>query len=153
MPMLRLTEGMPDEPDTNDWDAICDSPSIEGFFGALFCDVAGVPMPALTERSEDRDDEAVVHKGRYGDRAFGVEVETVTILESSDFMVRCFWETHGLPGMKVTWRYYLERAGQLGHVAYRHGQLECRFDTEADQARFTGVWEKAIGKIPVFAPA
>jgi hypothetical protein len=39
---------------------------------------------------------------------------------------------------------------QLGFAAFRHGKLECTFDTIADQQRFTGIWERVIGKVPVF---
>ena len=46
--------------------------------------------------------------------------------------------------------YSLEYAGQLGFAAYRHGKLECTFDTIADRRRFAGIWERVIGKVPVF---
>ena len=144
---------MPDEPDTGDWDAICAAPSIEGFFATLFHDVAHASMPALTNTSEEEDAETRVRTGSYGNQDFGAEVTVVEILESSDFAVRCSWETHGLPGMKVTWQYALEYAGQLGHVAYRHRRLECSFDSETDQEQFALVWRKVIGKVPRFVPA
>jgi hypothetical protein len=149
---LYLTEGIPDEPDTGDWDAICDGPSIEGFFGTLFQAVAGKPMPDLADVSETEDAEARVRTGWYGDRSFGAQVTVTNILESTMFDVRCRWETFGLPGMKATWQYSLAFAGQLGHVAYRHGWLQCRFESPADQARFAEVWRKVIAKEPRFAP-
>jgi predicted enzyme related to lactoylglutathione lyase len=65
-------------------------------------------------------------------------------------MVRCHWETHGLPGTKVTWEYYLESAEEPVPKAYRHNLLECEFDTAADQARFAQIWKDQIGKTPVF---
>jgi hypothetical protein len=71
----------------------------------------------------------------------------------STFPVYCDWETFGLPGMKVRWEYALEKAGQLGHVAYRHRKLECTFDGWADQQRFAEIWRRHIGKTPVFEPA
>jgi hypothetical protein len=55
--------------------------------------------------------------------------------------------------MKVRWEYALEKAGQLGHEAYRHGKLECTFDGLADQQRFAEVWRRHIGKTPAFEPA
>ena len=51
------------------------------------------------------------------------------------------------------WKYSLEYAGQLGFAAFRHGKLECTFDTIADQQRFTNIWERVIGKVPVFEPS
>jgi hypothetical protein len=148
---VYLTEGTPDEPDTGDWDAICATPSIEGFFSKLFQDVAHMPLPALTNTSEEENTEMRVRTGWYGDRTFGAEVTVIEILESSDFAVRCRWETYGLQGMKVTWQYALDYAGQLGHVAYRHGRLECRFDGETQQEQFARIWQKAMGKTPRFA--
>jgi hypothetical protein len=150
---LVLTDGMPDEPDTGDWDAICKQPSIEGFFATLFRDVAHKALPGLCDQTVEEDDEARVRTGCYGDSNFGVDVKTVQILESTMFDLRCRWETHGLPGMTVIWDYSLEYAGQLGHTAYRHTKLECRFDSDADQKKFAQVWLKAIGKAPRFAPA
>jgi len=152
---LVLTDGIPDEPGTGDWDAICKQPSIEGFFATLFRDVAHTALPSLRDQmeEEDEDEEVRVRTGCYGDSDFGVDVKTVQILESSMFDLRCRWETHGLPGMKVMWEYSLEYAGQLGHVAYRHNKLECRFDSPADSKKFAQVWLKAIGKPPRFAPS
>jgi len=60
------------------------------------------------------------------------------------------WETFGLPGMKVTWEYALEKAGQLGHVAYRHRKLECTFERSSDRQRFAEIWRRHTRKTPVF---
>ena len=152
MQEVYLIDGAPDEPNTGDWDAICATPSIEGFFSTLFQDVAHAPLPALTNRSEEEDAETRVRTGWYGNQSFGAAVTVVEVMESSDFAVRCRWETHGLPGMKMIWQYALDYAGQLGHVAYRHGRLECRFDGETQQEQFVRVWQKAMGKTPRFAP-
>ncbi len=146
-----LVDGIPDEPDTGNWDAICAQPSVEEFFATLFRDVAQAPLPALTDTTEEEDGETRVQKGWYGDSTFGAEVNVVTILESSMFDTRCRWETYGLPGMKVKWRYFLAYAGQLGHVAYRHDRLECDFDSKADEEKFAMVWQKTIRKAPRFA--
>ena len=64
--------------------------------------------------------------------------------------VYCTWETYGLPGMKIKWQYALEYAGQLGHVAFRHIQLECMFESPSDQERFSAIWSRVIGKDPQF---
>jgi hypothetical protein len=77
----------------------------------------------------------------------GSEIESP---ETTAFPMYCTWETFGLPGMKVMWKYSLEYARQLGNTAFRHGKLECTFDTIADRQRFTGIWERVIGKVPVF---
>ena len=47
----------------------------------------------------------------------------------------------------------IEQAGQLGHVAYRHRELECWFDTPADRERFAALWQRYVGKTPEFARA
>jgi hypothetical protein len=52
--------------------------------------------------------------------------------------------------MKVTWEYALEKAGQLGHVAYRHRKLECTFERSSDRQRFAEIWRRHTGKTPVF---
>lgn len=74
--------------------------------------------------------------GWRGSKALGAEVTVVNCLETSAFPAYCDWETFGLPGMKVTWEYALEKAGQLGHVAYRHRKLECTFERSSDRQRF-----------------
>ena len=74
----------------------------------------------------------------FGSDAFGTKVTEIESPETTAFPMYCTWETFGLPGMKVIWKYSLEYAGQLG------------FDTLADQQRFTGIWERVIGKVPVF---
>ena len=116
----------------------------------MFQSVTHGPMPALTNTSEVEDSETRVRTGIYGDHDLGVEVTVVEVLESSMFDTRCRWETCGLPGMKVTWEYALEQAGQLGHVAYRHRRLECVFDSESDEAQFAIVWRRTVGKEPRF---
>ncbi len=61
----------------------------------------------------------------------------------------CTWETFGLTGTKVIWKYSLEKAGQLGYAAFRHEKLRCRFDAPADQQRFSEIWQRTFGKVPV----
>ena len=50
----------------------------------------------------------------------------------------------------MIWKYSLEKAGQLGYSAFRNGDLKCNFNSPADQQRFTEIWRRTIGKVPVF---
>jgi hypothetical protein len=153
MRRLRLKDGAPDEPDTDNWDAISATPRIDDFFAILFKEVADFNLPAPVIESDNDDSVQRVRVGRRGSKALGAEVTVVNCTETSTFPVYCDWETFGLPGMKVRWEYALEKAGQLGHVAYRHRKLECTFDGLADQQRFSEIWRRHIGKTPAFEPA
>src|ERR1700730_4762591 len=153
MQRLRLKDGAPDEPHTGDWDAICATPRIGDFFAILFNEVADFNLPDPVVESDNKDLVRHVRVGWRGSKALGAEVTVVNCTESSTFPVYCDWETFGLPGMKVRWEDALEKAGQLGHVAYRHRKLECTFDGWADQQRFAEIWRRHIGKTPVFEPA
>ena len=149
---VRLKSGAPDEPDTSDWDAICATPSIDAFFATLFHEVANFGLPAAVITSEEGDDIRQIQTGWRGSEALGAEITQISCTETSDLPTSCTWETHGLPGMKIKWEYKLDYAGQLGHVAFRHTNLECTFDSPADQLRFADVWRRVIGKEPVFEP-
>jgi hypothetical protein len=153
MQRVRLKDGAPDEPDTGDWDAICDAPGIGDFFAILFKEVADFDLPAPVIKSDQEDSVRRVRIGWHGDRALGAKLRVVNCTETSAFPVYCTWETFGLPGMTVRWEYALEKAGQLGHMAYRHQNLECTFDSSADQERFAEIWRRHIGKTHVFEPA
>ncbi len=120
MHRLRLKDGAPDEPDTSDWDAICATPRIDDFFVILFKEVADFKLPDPVIESDIEDSVQHIRVGWRGSKALGAEVTVVNCTETSAFPVYCDWETFGLPGMKVRWEYALEKAGQLGHVAYRH---------------------------------
>jgi|GEM_PF-1271577 len=153
MQHLRLKDGAPDEPDTGDWDAICATPRIGDFFAILFKEVADFDLPEPVIESEIEDPIRHVRTGWRGSKELGAEVTVVDCPETSDLPVYCDWETFGLPGMKVKWQYALEKAGQLGHVAYRHRKLECTFDGAAGQQRFAEIWRRVIGKTPLFESA
>ncbi len=147
---VRLKSGAPDEPDTGDWNAICATPSISGFFQILFSEVAGFSLPGEVVTSDTEDDIRRVQMGWRGSRELGVEIKVVSCTETTDLPTYCWWETHGLPGMKIKWEYKLDYAGQLGHVAFRHVALNCEFATAAHQQRFAAIWKKEIAKEPVF---
>ena len=153
MQHLRLKDGAPDEPDTGNWDAICATPRIGDFFVILFKELAAFDLPEPVIVSDIDDPIRHVRTGCRGSKDLGAEVTVVDCPETSDFPMYCDWETFGLPGMKVKWQYALEKAGQLGHVAYRHRKLECTFDGEASQQRFAEIWRRVIGKTPLFEPA
>lgn len=147
---FRLKDGAPDAPDTGDWDAICSTPSPDGFFSQLFREVSGAGLPEAKVVSDEADDTHRLQIDWRGSPELGTEIRVVTCTETSDFPVYCTWETHGLPGMQVKWNYALEYAGQLGHTAFRHVNLECTFDGPGDQQRFVAVWRTVIGKEPQF---
>jgi len=153
MPHVQLKSSAPDEPDTGDWNAICATPSISGFFEVLFHEVASFSLPGEVVTSDTEDDIRRTQTGWRGSSELGVEIRVVSCTDTTDLPTYCWWKTHGLPGMKIKWEYSLEYAGQLGHVAFRHGALECEFATAADQQRFAAVWKKAIGKEPAFEAA
>jgi hypothetical protein len=150
MQWLRLMGGLPDEPNTGDWDAICAMPGIDDFFAILFKEIADFDLPEAVIESDTEDSVRHVRVGWRGNKGLGAQIIVVNCTETSAFPVYCDWETFGLPGIKVRWEYALEKAGQLGHVAYRHGKLECTFDRPSDQQRFADIWQRHIGKIPVF---
>ena len=152
MLQVCLKHGAPDEPDTGDWDAICATPSIAGFFEVLFREVANFGLPGEVVTSETEDSVQQVRTGWRGTSELGTEIRVVSCVETTDFPTYCSWETHGLPGMKVRWDYKLEYAGQLGHVAFRHGRLECQFQSPSEQQHFAEIWKKTIGKDLVFEP-
>lgn len=150
MAWMLLTNGAPDEPDTGDWDAICSTPGPRQIFAALFEDLApdGMPERTMTEVSEDETHR--LHMIWLGTNVLGVKVTEVESPETTAFPMYCTWETFGLKGTKVIWKYSLEKAGQLGYSAFRNGILKCSFDAPADQQRFTEIWQRTIGKVPVF---
>ena len=148
-----MKEGVPDDPDEDDLDAICHGPRPQLFFAMLFKEVANTPLPPLATTSSEEDDVRRVETGWAGNQELGLEVTVVTCTETTAYPVYCYFRTHGLPGMTVKWNYALHYKGQLGHVIYRHGSVECTFDQDVDRERFAAVWRRAIGKDPVFVEA
>lgn len=118
----------------------------------LLEEVAGFPLPEPVVTSETEDDVRRTRTGWSGDKTLGLEVTVVECTETTAFPTYVYYETHGLPGMTVKWNYELHYKGQLGHVVYRHGGVECAFAGDADRQRFADVWQKAVGKKPVFEP-
>ncbi|MBI3514050.1 MAG: hypothetical protein HY060_08320 [Proteobacteria bacterium] len=152
MSRWRLIGGAPDEPDTGDWDAICDTPGPRRVFVALF-EQSGVDPVVPTSTAVSEDETHRVHTIWCGSDRLGVKVIEIASPETTAFPMLCTWETFGLPGLKLIWQYSLEKAGQLGYAAFRHAALICEFDSEADRRRFTELWQQALGKTPVFEPA
>lgn len=153
MTLMRLTEGGLHEPDSSDWDDICAAVGPDTFFQMLFHDVGGVGLPAAEIGDESQDDIQRVLKGRRGTADIGARIEQSECTETTDLPTYCRWETYGLPAMIVTWRYALEYAGQLGHVAFRHGELLADFEGPAARERFSEVWRRVFGVVPTFEPA
>ena len=148
----QLVAGAPEEPDASDWDAVCATPGPKRLFEALFHELtSGLLTPSPATISEDGTQR--IHTVWFGDDTFGIRVTETESSETTAFPMRCAWETFGLPGMKVTWNYSLERAGQLGYAAFRHGSLVCQFGSAADEQRLAAIWQRIIGTTPIFEPA
>src|SRR2546427_13207901 len=111
---VRLQSGAPDEPDTSDWDAICATPSVEGFFLTLFHEVANFGLPAAVIVSGGEDDIRKIQKGLRGSQALGVEITVITCTGTSDLPTVCAFEARGLAGMNVKGDYKRDYAGQHG---------------------------------------
>ncbi len=150
MAWMLLTNGAPDEPYSGDWDAICSTPGPRQVFAALFEELAPDGMLARTTAEATEDETHRLHTIWLGTNALGVKVTEVESSETTAFLMYCIWETFGLKGMKVIWKYSPEKAGQLGYSAFRNGALKCSFDSPVDQQRFTEIRRRTIGKIPVF---
>jgi hypothetical protein len=150
MTLMRLTEGRPHEPDSSDWDDICASVGPDTFFQMLFHEVGGLGLAAAEITDETEDDIQRVRKGKRGTEVIGARIEQ---RECTDLPTYCRWETYGLPGMTVTWRYALEYAGQLGHVAFRPVELLADFVGQEALERFSEVWRRVFGVAPTFEPA
>ena len=122
LPMLQmqLVSGAPGEPDSGDWEALCDTPGPNTLVAALFRELAagtsgrlarakrqllaalfgkrvpGLPGQSSAEVSED--DTHRVHTIWLGSDAFGVRVTESEPVVSTMFPMYCRWETFGLPG-------------------------------------------------------
>ena len=149
---LRLTGGAPDEPDSSDWDAICDAPGPRSLFASLFEEVGGRALPAQGEPETSEDASHRVHIIWCGTPSYGVKVTEIESVETTAFPMICTRESFGLPGMKLTWKFELHYAGQLGYAVFRHRSLEVNFDGAADQKRFAEIWQRIYGRAPVLAP-
>ena len=113
-------------------------------------DVANFSLPDAKVVAEDEDSVRRTQTGWRGGPALGAQIIVLTCTETTDLPVYCTWETYGLPGMQIEWQYALKYAGQLGHVAFRHIQLQCMFESPSDQERFSAIWRRVIGKEPQF---
>jgi hypothetical protein len=153
MTRMRLIGGLPHEPDSSDWDDVCNAVGPQKFLDALFFEVSGNSLPEAVVTEESQDDIQRVLVGRRGNDSVGANIRQRECTETTDLPTFCRWETYGLTGMALTWDYALEYAGQLGHVAFRHVELFAEFETPDAQARFCGIWKRIFDRDPVFAPA
>ena len=135
---MLLGNGAPDEPDTGDWDAICSTPGPRQIFAALFEELSSVGMPARTTTEVSENETHRVHTIWLGTNVLGVKVTEVESPETTAFPMYCTWETFGLRGTKVIWKYSLEKAGQLGYSAFRNGDLTCNFELPGRSAALYG---------------
>ena len=152
---LTVVEGLPDEPDAYDEDAICVKPGPGSFFDMLFASLANTSIdrssPIIESTTHDDDWEA--SKGFCGQENIGLRFEELRSRETSAIDMRCVWETYGLPGVQVRWEFFLSKAGQLGFAAFRHQNLRVNFRDHAAQARFVEIWQKVFSTTPVFQQA
>jgi len=147
---MLLTDGAPEEPDTGDWDALCATPGPQQVLAALFQELGHIGLPRSTSTEVNEDETHRIHTIWLGTNMLGVKVTEIESPQTTAFFMYCTWETFGLVGMKLIWKFKLDRAGQLGYCAFRHEKLECAFDTVEDQQRFSEISQRIIGKVPIF---
>lgn len=150
---LTLVGGFPEEPLHSDVDAICSAPGPTSFFKELYRSICGGELPALKIEKEDRTDDALKIRAWSGTPALGLEWLEEKCLETSSIPVSIECITHGLPAMKVRWRFMLEYAGQLGHAAFRHLSLVAEFENDRALRDFQEVWSKVFNREPLFPVA
>ncbi|MDQ7778208.1 MAG: hypothetical protein RDV41_00670 [Planctomycetota bacterium] len=159
-----LVNGKPDEPDTSDWDALCNTPGPPSFLRELFNEFLPAGTAEATVLTEEKaDDEVRIARGYAGSPQAGYRWEETTCLETSMIPVSVKYETYGLPGLELQWSFSLDHAGQLGHCAFRHGALRVGIERQAGHRgeipsesaardplnRFMRVWRKVFGRDPV----
>ena len=149
---LTVKQGLPDEPDSSDLDALCTTPGPGSFFTKLFVELGGTHADKSTAviESSTRDDEWATTQGYCGTKDVGLRFEEMRCLETSDVAMRCTWESYGLPGMYIRWEFFLEKAGQLGFAAFRHNRLEVDFADEQQKAAFAEIWQQVFQRAPNF---
>lgn len=149
---LTVAAGLPDEPDTSDMDALCGVPGPGSFFDRLFTSLADASIDRSNPviESSTRDDDCEITKGFCGRKDVGLSFAELRNRETSSENMRLAWETYGLPGVQVCWEFYLEKAGQLGFAAFRHGTLQVSFRDDSAQALFVEIWEQVFNRTPVF---
>ena len=148
-----VTGGLPDEPEAS-MEAVCDVKGPGSFLRALFetccqVDVGKTSLVGTAQTSVEGEEE--VSLGRCGTERIGLRFKEIRNLESSMFPMQCEWESYGLPGMGIRWAFSLEKAGQMGYSAFRHGTLEVDFQDSAGRRRFEKVWQKVFGRKPILA--
>lgn len=149
---LTVAEGLPDEPNSSDADAVCSVPGPGSFFAKLFASQAGTSVHKSTAVIESltHDDDWEISKGFCGRKDVGLRFEELRCLETSDVDLRCAWETYGLQGVQVRWEFFLDKAGQLGFAAFRHKTLQVSFRDNKAQAAFVEIWQDVFNRTPVF---
>ena len=153
---LVLTGGFPPEPGTG-WEELAATPGPLSLLDAVFAEFARVNVNDMARREED----AAAHEGDgrqtrvfiFEKDGAGYRIEESRSLETSALPAECTLETYGLQELTIHWTYALEQAGQLGHVAYRHGRFEAQCGTAAARGRLEDIWQRVYGHPPAFSPA
>jgi hypothetical protein len=154
MPWFLLVDGAPPSPKGRDLVELCSMPRPADFFAQLFatlCATTALPAHIIEEQTVPREER--VATGFCGTAEVGyrfVESECLaTTVVPFDIMV----ETYGLPGMQVRWHYCFDYAGQAGHAAFRHIELQARFDDPAAESAFADVWLSVFQTVLLWAAA
>jgi hypothetical protein len=152
MKWMKVIEGLPSEPNPSDYDEVCSMPGPFSFFQRLFLLLSNViiDMPGTVSETEIIPREAEVTKGFYGREDIGLRSTETRSLETSMFGMWLNYETYGLPGIQVQWRFTLEKAGQLGYAAFCHQSLMVGFQEDQDRVRFEEIWGEVFGKKPIY---
>lgn len=122
------------------------------FLHALFAERGGVDVSRCktTESREDWGKLASIALGFCGSPECGYRWESRTSLDSSADPMEERLTTYNLPGISLEWSYSLNKIGQFGHCAYRHGSLWVEFEDAATQSQFERLWLETFGKAPVW---
>lgn len=149
-----LTGGFPPEPDAGSWDEIASMPGPLSLLEAIFLAYANVSVNDMPKRE---DETAAALEGDWQTRACtwqkdgaGYRLTERKCIETTAIQPDILLETFGLSGLQIHWRYSLAHSGQLGHVAFRHGQLTARFDGPEIKSGFETIWTRVYDTAPVF---
>jgi hypothetical protein len=97
---LILVEGIPDEPEHSDVDAICSAPGPTSFFNALYIGSGGPGLTPWKRLEEERTEDELNIRAWSGTPTVGLEWLESKCLETSLVPVNIECITHGLPGME-----------------------------------------------------
>jgi hypothetical protein len=151
-----LVAGFPPEPTYSDFmdnlQATTTFPVPVTLLHPLFDQRCGVDVSQCktTESREDFGRLVSTAHGFCGTPESGYQWESQTSLDSSADPMEEHLTTYNLPGIRLEWRYALNKIGQFGHCAYRHRSLWVEFDDAAAQSHFEHLWQWVFGTPPIW---